>query len=92
MLRGSQSGAPNIGNTVPDTCTSSHAPTRYNPAMRMTLRRFSSLRNPFTVLVLWSCRYWQIIEPDWSSSSDRETERQIFGFAAELHLDLIVWQ
>ena len=28
MLRGNHSGAPNIGNTVPATCTSSHAPTR----------------------------------------------------------------
>src|SRR4029079_2290605 len=28
MLRGNQSGAPNIGNTVPATCVSSHAPTK----------------------------------------------------------------
>jgi hypothetical protein len=41
-LRGSHSGAPNIGSTVPATWISSHAPTRYNPAMRMTLRRLSS--------------------------------------------------
>src|SRR5438876_12250350 len=45
MLRGNQSGAPNIGNTVPATCTSSHAPTRYSPAKRMTLRRFSSAKS-----------------------------------------------
>src|SRR6266571_448175 len=44
MLRGNQSGAPNIGSTVPATCTSSQAPTRYNPAKRMTLRRFSSAK------------------------------------------------
>ena len=42
MLRGNHSGAPNIGSTVPATCVISHAPTRYNPAMRMTLRRLSS--------------------------------------------------
>ena len=32
MLRGNQAGAPNIGSTVPATCTISHAPTRYSPA------------------------------------------------------------
>src|SRR5205807_3508914 len=44
MLRGNQSGAPNIGSTVLATCTNSHAPTRYSPAKRMTFRRFSSLK------------------------------------------------
>ena len=44
MLRAIQSGAPNIGNTVPATCVSSQAPTRYNPAMRMTFRRLSSAK------------------------------------------------
>ena len=28
MLRGSHAGVPNIGSTVPATCTMSHAPTR----------------------------------------------------------------
>ena len=28
IVRGTHSGAPNIGSTVPATCTSSHAPTR----------------------------------------------------------------
>src|SRR5438105_131716 len=51
MLRGNQSGAPNIGSTVPATCTSNHAPTRYSPAKRMTLRRLSSLTSD--ILVRW---------------------------------------
>src|ERR1700741_4522460 len=42
MLRPIQSGAPNIGSTVPATCVTSQAPTMYNPAMRKTLRRLSS--------------------------------------------------
>ena len=41
-LRASHSGAPNSGSTVAATCTTSHAPTRYRPAMRSTLRRLSS--------------------------------------------------
>src|SRR6266566_6208671 len=41
-LRGNHSGAPNIGSTVLATCTSNHEPTRYRPAKRITLRRFSS--------------------------------------------------
>ena len=28
MMRGSHSGAPNMGSTVPATCTTSHAPTK----------------------------------------------------------------
>src|SRR6266550_4691577 len=44
MLRGNQSGAPNIGSTVLATWVSSHAPTRYSPAKRMTFRRFSSAK------------------------------------------------
>jgi hypothetical protein len=35
-------GASNTGSRVPATCTITHAPTRYNPAMRITFRRFSS--------------------------------------------------
>ena len=35
-------GASKIGNNVFTTCTTSHAPIRYKPAMRMTLRRWSS--------------------------------------------------
>jgi len=49
MLRASHSGAPNIGSKVPATCTTSHAPTRYSPAMRMTLRRCSSCTSDMTV-------------------------------------------
>ena len=45
MLRGSQAGASNIGSTVLDTWVNNQAPTRYKPAMRMTLRRLSSARN-----------------------------------------------
>src|SRR5207248_11635843 len=44
MLRGSQSGAPNIGRTVLATWVSNHAPTKYNPAARMTFRRLSSVK------------------------------------------------
>ena len=40
--RKAQPGTPNVGNKVLATCTSNHAPTRYSPAMRMTLRRLSS--------------------------------------------------
>ena len=39
-------GASNTGSKVAPTCTSSHAVTRYKPAMRMTLRRFSSAMKP----------------------------------------------
>jgi hypothetical protein len=34
--------ASTIGSSVLETCVTSHAPTSYNPAMRMTLRRLSS--------------------------------------------------
>src|SRR2546430_10782711 len=44
-LRGNQSGAPNIGNTVLATCVSNHEPTRYSPAKRMTFRRFNSAKS-----------------------------------------------
>ena len=37
-----QSGVWKIGSTVPATCTINQAPTRYSPAMRITLRRLSS--------------------------------------------------
>ena len=40
-----QAGASNTGSRVAATCVTSHAPTRYSPAMRMTLRRLSSLMN-----------------------------------------------
>ena len=39
-----QPGASNTGSNVAATCTISHAPTRYSPAMRMTLRRLSSAK------------------------------------------------
>ena len=42
--RSAQPGTPNAGNSVLATCTSNHAPTKYSPAMRMTLRRRSSLK------------------------------------------------
>ena len=47
MVWGSHSGALNIGSMVPVTCTSSQAPTRYSPAIRMTFRRFSSAKKFF---------------------------------------------
>lgn len=39
-------GASNTGSRVKPTCTTSQDPARYSPAMRMTLRRFSSAMNP----------------------------------------------
>src|SRR5207248_8298355 len=55
MLRGNQSGAPNIGSTVLATCTSNHEPTRYRPAKRITLRRFSSVKK-LSIFTLVSLR------------------------------------
>jgi hypothetical protein len=40
-----QLGASNTGNRVTATCTINQAPTKYSPAMRMTLRRLSSARS-----------------------------------------------
>ena len=47
-----QSGAPNVGNNVPATWTISHAPTKYSPAMRTTLRRFSSAKKEGFSLIM----------------------------------------
>src|SRR5215468_2801424 len=45
IARNTHGGASNPGSSVAETCAISHAPTRYSPAMRMTLRRRSSAKN-----------------------------------------------
>src|SRR5437667_567279 len=66
MLRGSQSGAPNIGSTVLATWVSNHAPTKYNPAARMTFRRFNSLKK-FSIFISLLRLYLRIEQPEQSS-------------------------
>ena len=45
--RSTQPGTSNAGNNVSATCTINHAPTRYSPAIRITLRRLSSANRSF---------------------------------------------
>ncbi len=64
-VRGNQSGAPNIGNTVLATWVSSHAPTKYNPAARMTFRRLNSLKK-FSIFISLLRLYLRIEQPEQS--------------------------
>ena len=43
--RNSQLGISNVGSIVLETCTISHAPIRYSPAIWIALRRLRSARN-----------------------------------------------